>query len=198
MEARSARILGGRPLEPVLADMRVLNKLSDDQFAELTDLALRFLVSKDWAALAEAVDAFAARHGANAALLRPCSKSLVLLAAEALRQNLGSAQVRRDLGSLSLDAAKAATLAERWAAAYSSRGARPNQLLDAQWKFGLTVASSEHELKSSFVQLKLCIEDRSAGDAPRDVHVEMSLPQFYSLCHEMEQAKRTLQSLHGS
>lgn len=201
MDLTNVRVVGGRPSDATLADVKALNKLNPTQFAEMLDMTFAFLLNGDSAALAGALESFSAKHGANLTALKSCSQTLLAIPAEAVRRGLTESQLRQDLDALGLEASRAAALADRWTASYAAlsrvcarRTPRPNQLLDVEWKFGVTVASSEHELKSSFVQLKLSLEDRQAG-APREVHVEMNLPQFYSLCHEMEQAKRTLQSI---
>uniref|UniRef100_A0A803YF83 COMM domain-containing protein n=1 Tax=Meleagris gallopavo TaxID=9103 RepID=A0A803YF83_MELGA len=67
-----------------------------------------------------------------------------------------------------------------------------NQLIDMEWKFGVTAGSSELEkVGSIFLQLKLVIKK---GSQMENVYVELTLPQFYSFLHEMERAKTTLES----
>ncbi len=69
-----------------------------------------------------------------------------------------------------------------------------NKLVDMEWKFGVTAASSEiKKLGNSFLQLKLVVS--KGNDATEDIFMEMSLPQFYTFLHEMERAKTNLDLL---
>jgi len=66
-----------------------------------------------------------------------------------------------------------------------------NQLVDMEWKFGVTAGSSDLKVVGqTFLQLKMVI-DRSG--VCEDVFMELTLPQFYSFLHEMERAKSTLE-----
>ncbi|XP_053546050.1 microtubule-associated protein RP/EB family member 1 isoform X2 [Bombina bombina] len=66
-----------------------------------------------------------------------------------------------------------------------------NQLLDMEWKFGVTAASSELEKAGSiFLQMKMVIKK---DHRPETVYVELTLPQFYNFLHEMERAKSSLE-----
>lgn len=69
-----------------------------------------------------------------------------------------------------------------------------NKLVDMEWKFGVTAASSEiKKLGNSFLQLKLVVS--KGNDTTEDIFMEMSLPQFYTFLHEMERAKTNLDLL---
>ena len=62
------------------------------------------------------------------------------------------------------------------------------KLLDVDWTLGVTASSSELQaIGSAFVQLRLHVE-RPDGTA-ECVHLELSLPRFYELRHELEAAK---------
>ena len=66
-----------------------------------------------------------------------------------------------------------------------------NQLVDMEWKFGVTAASSDLKVVGqTFLQLKLVVD---RGGRHEDVFMEMTLPQFYAFLHEMERAKSTLE-----
>ena len=69
-----------------------------------------------------------------------------------------------------------------------------NQLVDMEWKFGVTAATSDMtQVGHSFLQFKLVIN--KGNDDIENVHMELSLPQFYSFMHEMEKAKAGLELL---
>ena len=56
-----------------------------------------------------------------------------------------------------------------------------NPLVDMEWKFGVTAASSDMKVVgNSFLQLKLVVDK---GGKKEDVYMELTLPQFYSILH---------------
>lgn len=66
-----------------------------------------------------------------------------------------------------------------------------NQLVDMEWKFGVTAGSSDLKVVGqTFLQLKMVVD---RGGTQEDVFMELTLPQFYSFLHEMEKAKSTLE-----
>lgn len=66
-----------------------------------------------------------------------------------------------------------------------------NPLVDMEWKFGVTAASSDMKVVgNSFLQLKLVVDK---GGKKEDVYMELTLPQFYSFLHEMEKARTALE-----
>lgn len=68
-----------------------------------------------------------------------------------------------------------------------------NQLVDLEWKFGVTSSSSEMwRVGNTFLQLKLIIN--KAGQH-QDVYMELTLPQFYDFLHEMEKVRNHLEYL---
>ncbi|XP_014671095.1 PREDICTED: COMM domain-containing protein 7-like [Priapulus caudatus] len=68
-----------------------------------------------------------------------------------------------------------------------------NQLVDMEWKFGVTASSSErNKAGNTFLQMKLVI---NKGNTIENVYMELTLPQFYSFLHEMEKARSTLEYL---
>uniref|UniRef100_A0A8C9TTC2 COMM domain containing 7 n=1 Tax=Scleropages formosus TaxID=113540 RepID=A0A8C9TTC2_SCLFO len=65
-----------------------------------------------------------------------------------------------------------------------------NQLVDMEWKFGVTVGTSElQKVGNIFLQLKLVIRK---GNSTENVYMELTLPQFYNFLHEMERAKASI------
>uniref|UniRef100_A0A673HK76 COMM domain-containing protein 7-like n=1 Tax=Sinocyclocheilus rhinocerous TaxID=307959 RepID=A0A673HK76_9TELE len=65
-----------------------------------------------------------------------------------------------------------------------------NQLVDMEWKFGVTVGTSELQKTGNiFLQLKLVIRK---GNMTENVYMELTLPQFYNFLHEMECAKASM------
>lgn len=66
-----------------------------------------------------------------------------------------------------------------------------NRVVDVDWKFGVTAASSEKsQVGKTFLQLKITVD---TGNGLKNIHMEMSLSQFYAFLHELEKAKTSLQ-----
>jgi len=68
------------------------------------------------------------------------------------------------------------------------------KVLDVEWKFGVTAATSEcDKVGISYLHMKITISPETLGDKPRTVFLEMSLPQFYEFLHKLEKAKSSLE-----
>ena len=84
----------------------------------------------------------------------------------ALKNNLGAEHLSSDLCQLGLREDKASLLARQWSAEFSAlartmmaRTISVNQLVDIDWAFGVTAASSElNHQGSCYLQLKLVID----------------------------------------
>ncbi len=95
---------------------------------------------------------------------------------------------------LSLSAEASGALQAAWEASCGSIASASvrttvmaNELVDMEWKFGVTAASSElAQVGSTFLQLKLVVDK---GGAREQVFVELTLPQFYDFLADMEKAK---------
>ncbi|KAH9376362.1 hypothetical protein HPB48_023100 [Haemaphysalis longicornis] len=177
MKSEDVKLSGGKPSSAVVADIQAINALGADEFTRLLDVTCRLSTG-------------ASSNSSGDASGR-CGETLFALLSEASRRGMDAPQLCQALESLGLDATRASPVAERWLASRTSARTqvRPWQLRDVEWRFGVTVASSANEPRGSFVQMRLAL----AGG--QDVHVEMNLAQFYSLCNEMEQAKLTLEAL---
>eukprot|EP00668_Euglena_longa_P003700 GGOE01004342.1.p2 GENE.GGOE01004342.1~~GGOE01004342.1.p2 ORF type:complete len:100 (-),score=32.53 GGOE01004342.1:211-510(-) len=65
------------------------------------------------------------------------------------------------------------------------------KVVDVDWKFGVTVSSSENDEEgSTFLHLKLTLQE---GRAMRFLYLELSLQQFYELLHKLNRAKQALE-----
>jgi hypothetical protein len=68
-------------------------------------------------------------------------------------------------------------------------------LLDADWRFGVTVSTDDvGRVGSTFLQLRVLVEDATAAGGARESFVELSVSQFYTLLSQLEKAQ-TLMSL---
>ena len=76
------------------------------------------------------------------------------------------------------------------------RAVESDVLLDAEWRFGVTVSTDDvGRVGSSFVQLRLLTSSTSAGGgggaaaAPQEHALELTVPQFYNLLASLEKAQ---------
>ena len=130
-----------------------------------------------------------------------------------LRNNLKSQQLEEDLVSLGLKENLAKEAAKAWSSNIASITRSTlgqtlviNELVDMDWKFGVTASSDDVEsVGSTFLQLKLVINkglESSAGEkagvAKEIVYMELTLPQFYSFLAEMEKAKSVVEFLSSN
>ncbi|CAH1265291.1 COMMD7 [Branchiostoma lanceolatum] len=187
------------PPDALLSDLQTLNKFQDEQFSQLISIVFSFLVEPSKSArMLQQLDEFAEHHGISAGPLKNVVKSLLSVLNGALRRNLTPALLKEDLTNLGVTEERAAYLESQWKSnlAALSRMAMGqtlmvNQLVDMEWKFGVTAASSEvQKVGNTFLQLKLVV---NKGDRAENVYMELTLPQFYSFLHEMEKAKSSLE-----
>ncbi|XP_008303995.1 COMM domain-containing protein 7 [Stegastes partitus] len=116
----------------------------------------------------------------------------------ALKKNLTAEQIREDLLTLGLGDDKAAHFSQQWAEHQAAlcrlalgQTLTVNQLVDMEWKFGVTVGTSEiQKVGNIFLQLKLVVRK---GNSTENVYMELTLPQFYNFLHEMERAKASME-----
>jgi len=67
-----------------------------------------------------------------------------------------------------------------------------NNLVDMEWKFGVTASNSDlGKVRSSYLQLKLVVD--KGNNTTENIHMELTLPQFYEFLHEMQKAKSNLE-----
>ncbi|XP_064321645.1 COMM domain-containing protein 7 isoform X1 [Phalacrocorax carbo] len=187
--------------EAVSGDMHNLNQLSAQQFSALTEVLFRFLTEpkEQVERFLSQLSDFAAMNKISLGPLKNIVKSILLVPNGALKRNLSSEQVRADFIALGLSEEKASYFAEQWKVNSPTltrlavgQTLMINQLIDMEWKFGVTAGSSELEkVGSIFLQLKLVIKK---GTQMENVYIELTLPQFYSFLHEMERVKNSLES----
>nr|XP_020663519.1 COMM domain-containing protein 7 [Pogona vitticeps] len=171
------------------------------QFSTLSEVLFQFLqepkeVERFLAQLSE----FASVNKISLGPLKNVVKSLLLVPNGALKRSLSADQVRTDLITLGLSEEKASYFEEQWkknAPALQRLAVGQtlmiNQLVDMEWKFGVTAGSSElGKVGAIFLQLKLLIKK---GNQTEPVYMELTLPQFYSFLHEMERVKASLECL---
>uniref|UniRef100_H2U4Y0 COMM domain containing 7 n=1 Tax=Takifugu rubripes TaxID=31033 RepID=H2U4Y0_TAKRU len=183
----------------VSSDFHTLNKLSEQQFVRLIQILFEFLLEpEETERFVQQLGEFAGQHGMGTGPLRNLMKSVLLVPQGALRRNVSGEQMKEDLSKLGLNEDKAAHFSQQWVehyAALSRLAVRQtlmvNQLVDMEWKFGVTVGTSEvQKVGNIFLQLKLVVRK---GNSTENIYMELTLPQFYSFLHEMERAKVSME-----
>ncbi|XP_041080088.1 COMM domain-containing protein 7 isoform X2 [Polyodon spathula] len=183
--------------DSVGTDIQNLNKLSEE-YVSLTDILFRFLTEpKETDRFLSQLNEFASENGMSPGPLKNLVKSVLLIPNGALKRNLTAEQVKADLVTLGLNDDKASHFADQWKVHYPAlsrlaveQTLMVNQLVDMEWKFGVTAGSSElQKVGSIFLQLKLVVRK---GNTTENIFMELTLPQFYSFLHEMERAKASL------
>ncbi|XP_004687030.1 PREDICTED: COMM domain-containing protein 7 [Condylura cristata] len=173
--------------------------LSSQQFSVLTEVLFGFLIEpKEVERFLAQLSEFATSNQISLGPLRSIVKSLLLVPNGALKKSLSAEQVRADFITLGLSEEKATYFSEKWkknAPALAHRAVGQtlmiNQLIDMEWKFGVTSGSSELEkVGSIFLQLKLVIKK---GSQTENLYIELTLPQFYSFLHEMERVRASME-----
>ncbi|XP_061907853.1 COMM domain-containing protein 7 [Entelurus aequoreus] len=180
------------------SDFHNLNKFSEQQFIRLVEILFQFLLQpKETEKFMQQLSEFAGENRMSAGPLKNLMKSIILVPQGAMKRNLTCEQLKEDLQTLGLQEDKASHFSQQWAehSVALSRVAvghtlMVNQLVDMEWKFGVTVGSSEiHKVSNIFLQLKLVVRK---GKSTENIYMELTLPQFYNFLHEMERAKASM------
>ncbi|XP_072050992.1 COMM domain-containing protein 7-like [Amphiura filiformis] len=189
------------PSDALFSDIQTLNKFGDEPFAELVTIVFAFLLEPSKSSrLLSQLDEFAEQQGVSSTALRGVVKSLLTVPYSAVRKNMTPVHLKEDLVNLGLSEEKSSHLSDKWKSnlvglsrTAAGQSLMVNQLVDMEWKFGVTAASSELQtVGSTFLQMKLVV---NKGNSTENVYMELSLPQFYSFLHEMEKAKASLEYL---
>uniref|UniRef100_A0A8C5PUU1 COMM domain containing 7 n=1 Tax=Leptobrachium leishanense TaxID=445787 RepID=A0A8C5PUU1_9ANUR len=193
------RSLPGPLPDSLPPDMQNLRQLSGEQVSRFCKVVFSFLKEQEEAEhFSSQLNEFAKDNGIGLGPLKSIVKSVLLVLNGALKRSVSAEQLRADFLALGLDEDRAGRFADEWSCDASAltqlkvgRTLSINQLVDMEWKFGVTAASSELEKAGSiFLQLKMVVKK---GHRTEPVYVELTLPQFYSFLHEMERAKCSLE-----
>lgn len=193
---------GEPPSTQFRTEITALNRIDDESFQTLIDVIFNFLLaSKQPDTVLEKLTELSAEIGVNFGALKSIVRSLLSLLKAAGSRGVTAKNINQDLLELGLQEEKANLICERWTANYVAicrsmvgQTFMINQLVDMEWKFGVTAASSEiKKVGNSFLQLKLVVN--KGNDVMEDIYMELSLPQFYTFLHEMEKAKANLDLL---
>lgn len=177
-------------------DLKPLNAFDPSDLDALATVVLDHLSTPQ--TLIAAVTDFAQVRDVKKSLLEKGVRGLVALLQAAGHHDKSAADVKSDAALLGLDDAHASALGR----AFDSFALRDlfsdttmRQLVDLEWKFGVTCASSESDkpVGKTFLQLKLLLDNKNGQ--VESVYLELTLPQFYDFLAHMEKAKRAMDSV---
>lgn len=182
----------------MMEDFQAANAMAVGQLGALASLCLDFVTQRDADGFEASLGAFGDREGLDVDELRNRATGMLRYFTAAMRETLSPPQVRQDCGVLGMDEEHAAALSEVWgrrssqiSRALLARTVMANELVDMDWKFGVTASTDEAaEVGSTFLQLKLVVD--RGNDERRDVFMELTVQQFYQFLAEMEKASSIL------
>ncbi|KAK2157916.1 hypothetical protein LSH36_181g01012 [Paralvinella palmiformis] len=156
--------IDGDPPESLLTDVQTMNKFETEQFEELLQIIFNFLNEPNKSShFLEDLETFAKKNGLNAAALKGLIKTAIHVPNSALKRNLNASQLREDFVNLVKDYLTLCTKYEcnlvNLSKSALSQTLTVNQLVDMEWKFGVTAASSEMDkVGNTFLQLKMAVK----------------------------------------
>eukprot|EP01088_Endostelium_zonatum_P005294 TRINITY_DN1685_c0_g1_i1.p1 TRINITY_DN1685_c0_g1~~TRINITY_DN1685_c0_g1_i1.p1 ORF type:complete len:203 (-),score=43.71 TRINITY_DN1685_c0_g1_i1:93-701(-) len=184
--------------ESFSTDIKLLNNVTEEQFAGFITLFIQFLLGQSAAEFTEKISNFAQENKLPMAKLKGTIKSTALFFKGSLKHNSTPAFVYQDLVTLGLEDNRSKYVGIQWkkeflnlSRAVSEQTLMINELVDMEWKFGVTSGTSESfNTGSTFLQLKMILNQGNGSN--QSVNMELSLPQFYQFLREMETAKASL------
>jgi hypothetical protein len=185
------------------ADLLNASKFQAFQLGELTALCIDLLRDPRGSSFHERLKSFAETNGVKVRALKNVVRGVIAFFRGAAKHNLAPKQVAEDCVALGLTEEATGVLQEVWATnhtqltnAQATKTIMANQLVDMEWKFGVTSATDEvDKIGSTFLNMKLVIDEGSGQR--EDVFMELSLQQFYEFMADMENAKSHLDFLSG-
>mmetsp|Transcript_30941 Transcript_30941/g.43324 ORF Transcript_30941/g.43324 Transcript_30941/m.43324 type:complete len:192 (-) Transcript_30941:40-615(-) len=181
----------------ISADLQKLELLDTKQLEHLVGFTFQTLTSGRLPE--EQLAAFAAEHNIKPKVLKETLKGLLFFLSESLRKNMSAETVTEELTKLGVDAGKSESIGAMWKTTFTKlaqtmkeKTLKVNELVDLQWKFGVTASTdSLKQVNTCFLQLKFII---NTGNKTEEHLMEMTLPQFYKFLQQMEQAQRVCES----
>eukprot|EP00301_Raphidiophrys_heterophryoidea_P019109 c4088_g1_i1.p1 GENE.c4088_g1_i1~~c4088_g1_i1.p1 ORF type:complete len:217 (-),score=52.90 c4088_g1_i1:63-668(-) len=185
---------------PIATDVANMNSFTEDAFNASVKLVIDFMIQPQGRDLMAEVEALGEANQVKLGTLKNSVRTLILLLRGATTRQLSSDQLSTDLSTIGLETTRSAFVVEMFvkhansiAASVVDQTVSVNELVDMEWKFGVTASNGElNKVGNTFLQMKLAVDK---GDHNENVYAELSLPQFYSFLAEMERANAALAEL---
>jgi len=184
-----------------MEEIQGLNTLNEDKFSSLIEEVLSFIAGEsDAEKLKETISNFCKQDSSlsQQSIIRAVS-SLVLFFREGVKTHLNVSGLKEELVNKGLLENYASTVASKWKqkfvelsrATAATQTLMVNQLVDIEWKFGVTASNNDlSKAGTTFLQLKLVLD--KGDETTENAHMELSLSQFYQFLHELQKAKSNL------
>lgn len=194
-----------QPSKAFIDDILSTNQLSEKQYEDLILLVFNFLKQKSsLSELNYILQQYSDDHCMKLNQIKQIFKSFLIISQEASRLKLSLGQLYSDLQKLGQTAGNASKFCQLWQSHADNADVvvptnidTVKKLVDMEWKFGVTAASSEiNRVGQCFIQMKLIVS-KNASET-ETIFVEMSLSEFYDFLHEMEKAKLKMDSIYRS
>lgn len=197
----SFQFCDGAVSDVLLKTMPNLSSLDGEQLMRFCKIVLGFLSAPQQTELASELDAFAESYGINAKALNGLLRACIIFFSGALQRNLNPAALTDDLNKFGVDSEKATIVAQAYRSMFGAlttcmvkQTLSVAQLVDLEWKFGVTASSSElDQVGQTFLMLKLVLTNAAKPGGAEAVTMELTLSQFYQLLQELEKAKALLE-----
>ncbi|KAF2074158.1 hypothetical protein CYY_004529 [Polysphondylium violaceum] len=188
--------------QQVINEVGYLSKLSDEALVQLIEILFEFLIVQKAEVLMNNISNYSSQHSINENTLSNIFRSTLYVIKGCIKNNVTPSHLKEDLISMKLGDEQAEIISSRYklnfiglSRSFVGNSLSVNQVLDMQWRFGVTTATSENtsskQQSSTFLQLKLVLD--KGDNIKEDVHMELTLPQFYQFLKEMEKAKSSLE-----
>ncbi|EGC32367.1 hypothetical protein DICPUDRAFT_38509 [Dictyostelium purpureum] len=193
------------PDQQLLNEIGYLSNFEDEALEQLIENVFEFMIIQKAEDLMKSISDFSQQHSVNENTIKNIVRGCIVFFKGSAKNNLTPDYVKEDLINfkLSEDQAKIVSLKYKQHFIDLSRSLVGNslsiqQVLDMQWRFGVTTSSSEftksNTTGSTFLQLKLVLD--KGNNIKEDVHMELTLPQFYEFLKQMQSAKQSLEYLN--
>jgi hypothetical protein len=186
------------PQQQLFTDVQNLNSFPEDRFSAFLKIAFAFIALKEDSQ--DMLDKFCQDHKVSPKSTGALMQSMLYFLSECLKLSLKPEDVKKDLIALGLSDTHTALAVKIYQQEFANlSGAlidntfKVNRLMNIEWKFGVTAATSElAEVGTCFLQLKLALDKNGTVE---NVVFELSLPQFYAFVSSMQQAAAEIQGL---
>ncbi|XP_076811722.1 COMM domain-containing protein 7-like isoform X1 [Clavelina lepadiformis] len=191
-ETTSLHFSDAHPPTQFYVDAKFANSLNNQQYEDILSRLFAFTHNPDLGSdLGSNLQHYCLTESLPVSSVKDLFKTLLIVARGATKNKLTGGQLYSDLQRLGLDAGRANLFCQTWKdqSEVSDQFSKLDlkRLVDLEWKFGVTAASSElHRVGNCYIQLKMVVTKDSKRES---VLMELSLPQFYTFMHEMETAK---------
>ncbi|XP_042897522.1 COMM domain-containing protein 7 isoform X2 [Parasteatoda tepidariorum] len=185
-----------------MPELSVFQKINDEMYSQLVSICFDSLSQKiQPSEVFSRYKTVCKNSDIEFSDLEPSLKSFLHLCKDALKSGKSAAQMHDDLQNLGMNNEQIEIFVKQWDDVRSSlihsstaETIPINPLVDMEWKFGVTSASSQvNSIGNVYLQMKLEVDQ--GNGRTKSVFFELQLSEFYAFLHEMERARASLDYL---